>query len=181
MLERACSIESPRVDVVSCFYFCMTFTLRYRFPANRDKLGELELVNADGEVLYERCRVLGRSDNAAAKNAGNPNRNPLLRMGDFPLGRYRVTLIAAHVDVKKFGSTLRLSFEPIAGPALQAWKNGRRALEGHAGVINVAYTNWSGLRPTFGCVRHHEDDLACIVAILLKNPKSEIYADVTEL
>jgi hypothetical protein len=106
---------------------------------------------------------LGKSDNLTALKAGNPDRNPLLRYGDIPYGRYAAMLVEPGLSVRTFGAGKRLLLIPIKGDALDAMLNGRQALMVHAGALNPRYLSWEGLRPTHGCIRMFEKDLEQII------------------
>lgn len=158
----------------------MNLTIRFRFPANRDQLGGFELINADGDVLL-RGRALGRSDNANAKRAGNPERDPLKRYGDIPRGHYSALVVEPGAAARTYGPYKRLLLIPKGGPALDAAKNGRQGLMVHGGPLNPKYYWWEGLRPTQGCIRVSDEDMAQLLGVIGANAGGEVFVDVDEV
>lgn len=108
-------------------------------------------------------RCLAKSDNLAAAAAGNPTRDPLRKMGDTPLGRFSLSLIAPGTPERSYGPGKRYLLDPTGGAALLAKRNGRRGMEIHGGPLNIG----GQLRPTHGCIR--VDD-ATITELLKYSP-----------
>ena len=98
----------------------------------------------------------------AAKH-NNPSRDPLLPFGDTPLGVYVGTITPPRADTAGYGHVSIISLTPVSGDCVKAEKNGREGILCHSGDLNPTYTQWGGLRPTFGCVRFHEEDLTAIL------------------
>jgi len=95
------------------------------------------------------ARCFGKSDNAAAKKAGNESRDPLKPYGDIPLGNYKAVVTVPGSPDRSYGPHKRLNLTPTAGPALQAFANGRYGIMIHGGDLAPN----GNLRPTHGCVR----------------------------
>jgi len=140
---------------------------------SREKLGTITSVREDNSgILSARC--LGRSDNAAAEDAGNPGRDPLKKCGDIPTGTYKALLyykLPTEVNKRKYGQPDEtgkiplFQLLPISGDALTASKKpySRAGLAIHAGDLNPKYTWWEGLRPTNGCTRVFHDTMMLLV------------------
>lgn len=107
-------------------------------------------------------RCLAKSDNIAAAQAGNPTRDPMKPMGDTPLGRFAVQLIPPGLPLRSYGPGKRYLLDPVAGPALQAKKNGRRGMEIHGGALTAT---GGKLRPTHGCIRVDDSTITALVPL----------------
>lgn len=134
----------------------LTITL----PTERTKLGSATL----GGTVFA---CLGKSDNQTAAAHNNPTRNPLLPFGDTPLGTYIGTVVPAGADTAGYGPNKRILLTPVSGDCVKAEKNGREGLMCHGGDPNPEYTQWGGLRPTFGCVRLSNADMGTVLAAIL--------------
>jgi hypothetical protein len=154
----------------------LNLTLRYRIPANREKLGSCELVSSECELVLGPFICLARSDNQKAARAMNPTRDPLKPFGDTPAGLYRVS-IEPPGEIFAYGPGRRLLFQGIGGPAKEAM-HVRSGIMAHGGKLNPKYTWWQGLRPTYGCIRHLDADLEQILA-RIDSAGGEVSADVT--
>jgi len=144
------------------------------FPPSREKLGKISSVGEINSNYLMEAKCLGRSDNKAAEDAGNPDRDPLKRCGDIPTGEYKVFLYYKSKTVAnermygkadETGKIPLFALIPISGDALTASKppNKRAGLAIHAGDENPKYKWWDGLRPTNGCVRVHQATLDTMV------------------
>jgi len=145
------------------------------FPPSREHLGKLVASGEAGSGFLVETYCLGRSDNKAAEDAGNPGRDPLLRCGDVPTGTYKAYLYykkASPVALRSYGKAddtgqiPMIALIPESGEALKAaGKPGRRTgLAIHTGDENLKYTWWKGLRPTNGCVRIPQAVMDALVA-----------------
>ena len=116
-------------------------------PRDRHVPGTLRLRDlADPErALSVAWICLGRSDQALANAAGNPRRDPVHHDGDTPLGRYAPTRVVP-AGLPGIGARW-IPLIGASGPALEAWRNGRRGLGIHGGRGSVR------LVPTAGCLR----------------------------
>lgn len=144
----------------------MTATINVSLKKDRTRLGSAELIAPDGSVLAGPFPCLAISDNAAATAARNPTHDPLHTDGNLPTGTFRCTIIAAGLPTHSYGPGLRIELIGIAGDALRAAQNGRSGLLDHGGDLNPTYTQWDGLRPTIGCLRFKNEDLATLIAAL---------------
>ncbi len=142
---------------------------------DRDIPGTLE--EASGALTGLPC--LGRSDNTSAAKAGNATRNPVHQMGDTPTGKYTARLCPASTNHARFGPYQRLLLDPYQGPALQAKRNGRTGLMIHGGDPSKNGSR-GGLRPTNGCIRVSNSDMARIIRFLSDNKLQEIDLEVQE-
>lgn len=149
----------------------MPAKLLISLPDDRTQLGTLVVCDELGEILAGPFVCDGKSDNAAAIAAGNPDRDPTKPYGDTPLGEYigRLEYVeASPANRRSFGPPDEsgkipiVALEPIEGIS-QAWRaylNGRRGLAIHCGDPNGE----GGLRPTHGCVRlSNADDHAMMI------------------
>jgi hypothetical protein len=125
--------------------------------------------------------VLGKSDNAAAARRGNPSRDPTRPFGDTPAGEYACAIgrpgaVTAELE-RKYGPHGWIALDPIAGQALQAKRNGRFGLLIHGGALNAK----GRLRPTHGCIRMFNPDLAALLrAVAQFSRKGELRCRVEE-
>jgi hypothetical protein len=143
----------------------MRYTINVVLPADRTKLGTYTIVDVDGNVQFGPVPCLGLADQATATAHNNPSRDPLFPFGDTPLGLYGVTVIPASSNTHSYGPNQRLLLTPISGPCVVAEdpQHMRDGLLNHGGDPNPAYTFWDSLRPTFGCVRLSNDNMAAAV------------------
>ena len=142
----------------------MILTLKIIFPKDRMKLGRASLVRDDGTVILADMPVLGISDNAAAIAHNNPTHDPLKPFGNTPTGLSKLVKLSPRADVDAYGPNPVYSMDPVSGDILKAESAPyfRSGLWHHGGALNPAYTQWKGLRPTYGCVRHLNSNLALI-------------------
>lgn len=125
-------------------------TIRVTVPKSRDGLGLIAIIDDLGcEAMSPRqCLAI------AGKSKKNPNRNPVFRYGDVPLGTYRFTIQPEGEDVDEFGPYRVILLHPVAGQCVQALENGRDRLMIHGGQLQfTAGGKFDGLRPTFNGVR----------------------------
>ena len=125
----------------------------------RQRLGRLTAFLEDGRRLGP-VEVCLTADEAAARAAGNPERDPLRPGGHAPFGTYRLREVrdvpAASWD--EYGRS-SLIFEPRSGQALQAESFGRLALALHGGRTG----DDGRLRPTDGGFRVEDGILPRLV------------------
>ena len=133
-------------------------------PSDRQFAGRLTLKDNQGRTLAGPFNALGKADNAAAIAHRNAGRDPRLPYGDTPEGSYEVpraiatgngTTYPAH----SYGTQGALALRPVGGPALDASANGRTGLLIHGGDPGAA----GRLRPTNGCVRLSDADMASLI------------------
>ncbi|MBW6530517.1 hypothetical protein KZ820_07190 [Sphingomonas sp. RRHST34] len=106
---------------------------------------------------------------------GNPNGVSTQPFGDTPLGGYRIPQVlrsgagTTHpADV--YGSVGVIVLDPVSGDAEVAQDNGRTGLLIHAGRQVATPTPLPGhLRPTNGCIRILEPDLAALIQAMRDN------------
>lgn len=125
-------------------------------PKNRTQLGTLTATH-DGRELGSYA-VYGKSDNATAKAKGNADRDPLKPFGDTPTGHWKVTVGNKHADTHTYGTEPVFMLWPLDGQALASHgpRYRRTGIWLHGGGLNAA----GGLRPTFGCLRVHNETMA---------------------
>jgi hypothetical protein len=158
----------------------MKITINVALPADRKKLGTYTVVDDAGIVRFGPVPCLGLADQTLAGEHGNPTRNPLLPYGDTPLGLYRVTIIPASSNTHSYGPNPRLMLTPVSGECVMAEDRDhlRAGILNHGGDPNPAYTFWDSLRPTEGCVRLSDANMAAVIARL--GTASEIWEHITE-
>lgn len=125
-------------------------------PKDRYQPGTLQVW--DGTSILMECVCLGKSDNKMAASKGNPTRNPLEQFGDTPTGVYKVVIGGKKTDTHAYGPLAILALIPISGMALKSYQGSYRRsdLALHSGARNSA----GGLRPTYGCLRIFDEDMA---------------------
>ena len=140
----------------------MNLTLNVSLKQDRTKLGYATMVDADGTVLLDTVPVLAKADNATAAAHGNPDRDPQKPYGDTPTGLWTATVIPPGGDEHAYGPIRRLLLAPKSGPCTTAK---RESIECHGGDLNMAYLQWKYLRPTHGCLRFTNSDIATITQL----------------
>jgi hypothetical protein len=143
----------------------MTTNIRVIVGANRFEPCALELRDGAG-VLIRRYHCVARADRAGAQAHGNPAASPLLPYGDTPTGGYTVSgpMQTGTPDhpVGRYGPNGFMRLAPVSGDAMLARENGREGLLIHGGHLDAR----GRMRPTNGCVRLHDDDMADLVALV---------------
>lgn len=124
----------------------------------------------------------GKSDDAAARAAGNPNRDPTKAYGDTPYGEYEGHLVFlddspehrhSFGDPDDSGRIPAIALTPQAGDT-EVWKRqlSENATAGHfvdmGLMIHAGALNGLGqLRPTHGCVRIFQTDRQGLIEALI--------------
>lgn len=150
------------------------YSIKMIVPADRTKLGTLELVGAGGVALAGPFWIYAKADNQTATKQSNPTRDPARKFGDTPIGGYSIDSLAPsgastpYSDTDKFGPFGVLKLTPVSGQALIAKNNGRSGLLIHGGKLRVA-AGREILRPTNGCVRMRDVDVQALVAAIRAN------------
>jgi len=144
---------------------------------HKDRRKEGDLILESGEVF----RCLGKSDQSAADQHGNPLRDPLKAMGDLPTGVYRATKSEPHEatpqNLRSYGPGPYWRMFAISGDALAAAQNGRSGIELHGGPTGAPMPA-NALRPTHGCLRVDDSTIEELAAL----PGSEAFdIEVTEV
>lgn len=150
--------------------------IRVKLPGNRLKTGMLELVDPiTGLAIYGPVPVLGRAARNTAAQHGNPTGTPTLPFGDTPTGNYNIPSIllsgtgTSH-PADRYGSSGVIVLDPMNGQAATAKANGRTGLLIHAGRQVATPTPLpSHLKPTNGCIRMLESDLAGLIQAIRDN------------
>jgi hypothetical protein len=138
---------------------------------DRTKLGLMSVspVPYDATKALVDLPCLAIADRGAAAQHGNPTSDPLLQYGNTPIGVYSLTLIPASdpSNFHAYGPNKRWLLTPISGDGVKAeGAPGMRAgLLIHGGDLNSAYVQWKGLRPTYGCIRMSDGDIAKTVQL----------------
>lgn len=154
----------------------MTATIAVNLKKDRTELGSLVATGDDG-IIAGPFSCLAISDIQAAVDAGNPSRDPIKPEGNLPTGTYRCNIVGPGLPVHSYGPGQRIELTGIAGDALTAMLL-RSGLLDHGGDLNPAYVGWEGLRPTHGCCRLRNEDIAALIAVLAEY--DEILQIVTE-
>jgi len=148
----------------------LSLEVRVKLPQDRRNTGTLELVDtATGLRVFGPVPALGRAARNTAAAHHNPNANSTQPFGDTPLGGYRVPRVLASGagtshPAAAYGSAGVVVLDPVSGDAQVAENNGRTGLLIHAGRQIASPTPLPGhLRPTNGCIRMLEGDLAALV------------------
>lgn len=148
----------------------MPLELRVSLPNNRLNTGTVELVDpTTGLRVFGPVPALGRAARDTAKKKNNPDGISTLPYGDTPSGGYRIPYVLAsgagtNHPADTYGSAGVIVLDPVSGDALTAENNGRTGLLIHAGRQVSSPTPLPGhLRPTNGCIRMLEGDLAGLI------------------
>lgn len=141
-------------------------TIRVGLHSDRTRIGSLSLYDSSGTRLAGPFPALGKADSTAAKNHGNSARNPLLPYGDTPSGSYAAdrllrTGIGTGYRDRSYGPNGAIRLIPTSGDAALAAD--RTGLLIHSGDPSSN----GGLRPTNGCIRLSNADMASLVAAIL--------------
>lgn len=136
------------------------------FNSDRTLSGNLTLMDGPDIILAGPYEALGLADSSAAKAKGNPDRDPTHIYGDTPTGTYNIpgmfeTGTGTRYSERSYGNAGALILEPIEGEAKKARLNGRSGLLIHGGA-----TRNGELRPTHGCIRLFNEDLAELIEII---------------
>lgn len=152
------------------------YSIEVKLSRTRQFPGSLTLTDASDAVLFGPVPCLGRADGFAAAQHNNAVRDPLKPFGDTPTGTYACTLEPAAptdpADLRSYGPNRRILMTGTAGPALEAALL-RSGLMIHGGAPG----NGGGLRPTHGCLRLSDENMAALVAVV----KEPCQCIVTEL
>lgn len=129
------------------------------FPKDRAQQGTLQLFDGNASKVGE-WPCLGKADNERAKQKGNPSRDPVKRFGDTPIGTWKVRIGVAQKNIAAYGPLAPFTLWPTGGQALASHSpaNRRSGIWVHGGDFNKA----GGLRPTFGCIRVHNETMAAL-------------------
>ncbi len=154
----------------------MNVLLNVKLPKNRNILGHAELVTAAGEVLIDSMPCLGLADSVAAALHGNVTKDPLKPYGNTPIGLYGMILIPASIgDPQGYGPNQRFLLAPRSGPCViaETEANGRAGILLHGGALNPKLEQWQGMRPTYGCLRFLDSDVARLTRYAHTNPAGQ--------
>lgn len=148
----------------------MPLEIRVNLPADRTKTGTIALVDTmTGLPIFGPVPAFGRAARNTAGKHGNPKAAATLPFGDTPTGSYRIPYVLKSGDGTThpkdvYGSAGVIALDPVSGQALTAKGNGRVGLAIHAGrQIATPTPMASHLKPTNGCVRMLEGDLAHLI------------------
>ena len=133
--------------------------------------GAIEARNATGRIGGP-WECLGKADNAKAAAHHNPSRDPLKKYGDTPTGIYTCSVGIAQANTRTFGPHPFIALAAKAGQCVRAvieW--GRTGFGLHGGDLNQI----GKLRPTWGCLRVHNETMAEIHALAAE------FGSITEL
>jgi hypothetical protein len=124
---------------------------------NRFRPGRLHYVSG-GKTSFE-CDCLGRSAGVFDRLTGTVRRDPLAWRGNTPTGTYAETFVS-HLAKPVLGiGRLWIGLDPVAGQALEAERRGRRGLGIHGG------RGHGQLKPTHGCIRLRDGDMAALARV----------------
>ena len=154
--------------------------IRVQLPRDRRGYGTLTLVDTQGVTVAGPFGVLGKADPTDASNHQNPGRSPLLRYGDTPTGIYRIGGFLGPKDAedsRRHGPNGKIVLFPTSGDALVAKDGGGRiGLEIHGG-----YLRDGKLRPTNGCLRLRDDDMATLLAAIITAGSPPAFCGIKEI
>lgn len=137
------------------------WSMLIRLPEDRTQAGRLELRDRGGRVVFS-CPCLGRSAGIFDAVTGRVRRDRLAYRGDTPLGDYAPTFVTALAKSITGIGNLWVGLDPVGGEALAAEQAGRRGLGIHGGRGET-------LRPTHGCIRLKDSDMAGLAAAAGRN------------
>jgi len=153
--------------------------LLIEFSPDRDRCGRLTLFDRAGRKVCGSFAVAGRSTDSLAAAEGNPRRDPRLRYGDTPTGRYRLGHIlktgkGTFFPAAEFGPHGVAVLEAVAGEAALAEANGRF----HVLLQGGRRASDGRLRSSAGALRLANEDLRPLMAALRK--MDELSCEVVE-
>lgn len=159
-------------------------TIEVKLSQGRQFPGTLALRDAAGALLFGPVPCFGKADNFSAQQHGNPTRDPLRPYGDTPLGTYIARRALPGDNLRSYGPHDRISLWPIEGQALRAAQDGDPAVldDGHRSGLMIhggAPASGGGLRPTHGCLRLSNDDIARLLTFF-KEPCQCIVTELTK-
>jgi hypothetical protein len=139
-------------------------TISVSLPADRTKLGTLQLLADDGTLIAGPYSAYGKADGQTASLQGNPSRSSFLPFGDTPAGTYAVPGLEATGDgttrsSHSYGPNGAIRLNPTGGDASTAAIVGRLYLLIHGGDLNGS----GQLRPTNGCIRLSNADMLSLL------------------
>ncbi|WP_156667885.1 L,D-transpeptidase [Rhizobium sp. WYCCWR10014] len=154
----------------------MSLEIRVKLPANRRNTGTLEMFDTiTGLRVFGPVPALGRGARETAAAHGNPDGISTQPFGDTPTGGYNLPMVlksgaGTNHPADVYGSAGVIVMEPVSGDALTARQNGRTGLLIHSGRQVASPTPLpSHLRPTNGCIRVLESDLAALIQAMRNN------------
>lgn len=133
--------------------------IKIQFLPDRTKVGQLALVDNNGNIIFGPVAAFGKADNKKAADNNNPSRDPKKLYGDTPTGTYKSSVDSINLPLKTYGPYKTIKLEPISGDALVAKNNGRSGILIHGGAAGSG----NKLRPTYGCVRVYNDDMKLLL------------------
>lgn len=136
-------------------------------PKDRMRIGVLRFFD-DSMGMCGAWPCLGKSSNAEAAANDNPQRLSTLRNGDTPTGTYQLLAVrsegTAPGAIHSYGPNPVIALNPTSGDALTAKINGREGFLIHGGDLSIT----GALRPTFGCVRVSNPDMAALNGLMVE-------------
>lgn len=140
----------------------MHAAIRIYLGEDRFKPGRLQYWSASTQLLFS-CDCLGRSAGILDALTGAVRRDPLKYRGNTPLGGYALTFVSHLAKPIRGIGSIWIGLDPVSGDALTAEQNGRTGLGIHGGRGDGA------LKPTHGCIRLRDRDMAELARIAGKN------------
>ncbi|WSH67970.1 hypothetical protein U8Q05_26940 (plasmid) [Rhizobium ruizarguesonis] len=154
----------------------MSLEIRVKLPTDRRNTGTLEMFDTiTGLRVFGPIPALGRGARDTATAHGNPNGISTEPFGDTPTGGYDLPMVLksganTNHPADVYGSAGVIVMDPVNGDALTAKQNGRTGLLIHAGRQASTPTPLPGhLRPTNGCIRVLERDIAALIQAMRDN------------
>jgi len=151
---------------------------------HKDRTNPGVIILTDGANIAWRAPCYGKSDNTRAKEAGNPERNPLRPFGDIPAGEWKGRIVPASGPGRVYGPHKRILLTAVSGDALIAMSPKNKDGDGdryniliHGGALNAA--GW--FRPTYGCLRLTDDDEKELISWLETAGIGELPIQIIEL
>jgi hypothetical protein len=149
--------------------------LKIEFSSNRDYCGCLILSHDRGRIICGPWPVAGRATDSLAELNGNPQRYPIFRYGDTPLGTYRVTQVlksgrGTAFNAEEFGPHGIIVMQGISDDAAIAEANGRF----HVLITGGTLSSTGQLRSTAGALRLTNKHQQTLVAELRRLDELEV-------
>jgi hypothetical protein len=147
------------------------YRLAIELPANRDRCGELRLLDDQEKTVCGPFPAAGRAGDPPPGGHGNRARNPLFRYGDTPTGAYRVASILRSgprtgFPTPQWGPEGIIVLEPVGGDAAIAEANGRF----HILICGGDLSRDGLLVSTSGGLRLSNPDMRALMRTLKKSP-----------
>lgn len=140
----------------------MSYHIIVNLPAygNRDNKGTLKMYNGSGALVFGPVEALGRGDRTEQGDKNNANWR--LTDADTPTGVYSASIAAKELPESSYGPHQRVRMTPVSGDIVTTTRSGFLIHGGDAATSGT----WAPLRPTHGCIRISNNNVASLLAVI---------------